>query len=371
MDVLWLSSVFRNPQVTLYPKTRSVFPTMYIVWRKQETKQGETRKDGRKMEQLLPFCVLIAGFILLIWGADHFVAGASELAKKMGIPPLIIGLTVVAFGTSAPELTVSATAGMQGANALAISNVLGSNLFNLLVVIGGCSIFTPQVSDPSLLKRDWPFCLCATGVLLGMIMADRLLSRSDAMILLFAFVVIIITQIRAGLKERTLQEDAEVSTEKKKTTVMWFNIFGGMICIYFGGEFCVSGATDVATLFGLSETIIGLTVVSVGTSLPELVTSVAATRRGEKELAIGNVVGSNLFNLLLILGVSGMLTPIPVANTAISDTLFLFGCSIGVYCMSKRGNISRMDGLGLVGCYVIYMTWVVMRDLPVVEAAFL
>lgn len=323
------------------------------------------------MEQLLPFCVLIAGFILLIWGADHFVAGASELAKKVGIPPLIIGLTVVAFGTSAPELTVSATAGLQGANALAISNVLGSNLFNLLVVIGGCAMFTPQVSDPSLLRRDWPFCLYGTAALTVMIMMDRVLSRSDAMILLVAFVVVIAIQIRAGLKERNLQEVAEEQDGMKNPTKMWGNIFAGMACIYFGGDFCVTGATDVAKLFGLSETIIGLTVVSVGTSLPELVTSIAATRRGEKDLAIGNVVGSNLFNLLLILGVSGVLNPIPVANTAIFDTLFLLGCSSAVYLMSNRGKIGRLDGLSLVGCYVIYMVWVVVRDLPVVEAVAL
>lgn len=318
-------------------------------------------------ETMISFITLVAGFILLVWGADHFVAGASALAKKMGIPPLIIGLTVVAFGTSAPELTVSATAGMKGANALAISNVLGSNMFNLLVVIGGCALFTPQSSDKSLLKRDWPYCLIATGVLATMITMDGSLSRVDAGILLCGFFAVIGTQIYAGIKERQLNVENDEISDMTNPALIWGNILAGMACIYFGGEFCVDGARSIASMFGLSDTIIGLTVVSVGTSLPELVTSIAATRRGEKEIAIGNVVGSNLFNLLLILGVSGLLTPIPVATTAIYDVAFLMICSFLVYGLSHKEQIVRRDGILLVSIYVCYMVWVVIRDLPVQE----
>lgn len=313
---------------------------------------------------MISFIILLVGFILLVWGADHFVAGASALAKKIGIPPLIIGLTVVAFGTSAPELTVSATAGMKGANALAISNVLGSNMFNLLVVIGGCSIFTPQVTDKSLIRRDWPFCLAATAALAGMIIFDHELSRFDSGILLCGFFTVIGIQIHAGIKARQLNEENDEISDMTNPMHIAFNIFAGMACIYFGGEFCVTGATEIAAMFGLSETIIGLTVVSVGTSLPELVTSIAATRRGEQEIAVGNVVGSNLFNLLLILGISGLLTPIPVAGTAISDVCFLMGCSVAVYLASRKEKIGKTDGIIMVACYIGYMTWVVVRDLP-------
>lgn len=317
---------------------------------------------------MVSFIILLAGFVLLVWGADHFVAGASALAKKVGIPPLIIGLTVVAFGTSAPELTVSATAGIKGANELAISNVLGSNMFNLLVVIGGCAIFTPQTSDKSLLRRDWPFCLMATAALALMIVFDRELSRIDAGILLLGFFTVIGIQIHAGIKARQLDAENDDISDMTNPLHIAFNVFAGMACIGFGGDFCVTGATEIASMFGFSDTLIGLTVVSVGTSLPELVTSIAATRRGEKEIAIGNVVGSNLFNLLLILGVSGLLTPIPVMTTAIFDIGFLLCCSVAVYFMSRKEQIGKVDGFALVACYVIYMTWVVIRDIPVVEA---
>lgn len=317
---------------------------------------------------MISFVTLVAGFILLVWGADHFVAGASALAKKIGIPPLIIGLTVVAFGTSAPELTVSATAGMQGANALAISNVLGSNMFNLLVVIGGCALFTPQISDKSLLKRDWPYCLIATVTLALMITIDKELSRFDAGLLLMGFFAVIGSQIYAGIKQRALHDENDEISDMTNPALIGGNIVAGIACIYFGGEFCVTGAREIALMFGLSDTIIGLTVVSVGTSLPELVTSIAATRRGEREIAIGNVVGSNLFNLLLILGVSGLLTPIPVANTAISDVAFLLCCSVLVYFLSRKEQIGRKDGILLVGIYISYMVWVVVRDVMLVEA---
>lgn len=324
---------------------------------------GLPRKEGK-----MDFIVLLAGFILLVWGADRFVEGASALAKTVGIPPLIIGLTVVAFGTSAPELTVSATAGFKGANALAISNVLGSNFFNILIVIGGCALFTPQISDASLQKRDWPFCLGATAALCAMISFDRELSRLDAALLLAGFFSVIGIQIHAGIKARALHEENDEISDMTNPAKIWGSIIVGILCIGFGGEFCVSGATGIATMFGLTETIIGLTVVSVGTSLPELVTSISATKKGEKDIAIGNVVGSNLFNLLLILGVSGLLTPIPVAGTAIMDVCALLAVTFTVFIMSKKPQIGRADGIMMIACYIAYMAWVVIRDLPSVEA---
>ncbi len=308
---------------------------------------------------MIPYIMLIIGFILLIQGADAFVAGSSALAKRLGISPLVVGLTVVAFGTSAPELTVSVTAGLKGANALAISNVLGSNLFNMLVVIGGCAIFAKQSTAPSLLKRDWPMSLFAMGALTCMIALDKVLTRIDGLLLLTGFFVVIGLQLSQALRERSPQE---VTEEQEKLPVIFVKCVVGIVCIIFGGDFCVVYATEIAHIWGWSETIIGLTVVSVGTSLPELVTSIAATRRGERDIAIGNVVGSNLFNVLLILSVSSILTPIPVETIAIVDAVFL--CLIGgfVYLLAVQEKINRTSGIAMVSSYVIYMTYVFYRE---------
>lgn len=313
---------------------------------------------------MFAFVMLIVGFILLVQGSDQFVAGAASLAKKLGVSPLIIGLTVVAFGTSAPELTVSVTAGMKGANSLAISNVLGSNLFNLLVVIGGCAIFTEQSTNKALLKRDWPLFLGSVLALMLMISIDHSLSRLDGILLLIGFFTVISLQIKAGLKDRQAQLEAGEDMPESYTPLgIALRVFGGMACIVIGGEFCVTYATEIALMFGLSETIVGLTVVSVGTSLPELVTSVAATRRGEKDMAIGNVVGSNLFNVLLILSVSSILSPIPVLSNAVIDVVFLMFISVFVFVLAYQNKINRTSGFAMLCSYVIYMIYVVLRDL--------
>lgn len=314
---------------------------------------------------MLAFIILIAGFILLVWGADHFVAGASALAKKIGIPPLIIGLTVVAFGTSAPELTVSVTAGMNQSNELAISNVLGSNLFNLLMVIGGCALFTKQKMDPALVKRDWPYTLAAVTLLSGMIIFDMELSRLDGAILFLGFFLVVGSQIMAGLKDRELlhAENEEIS-DMENPLMIAFNILAGLACIVVGGDFCVDGATEIALMFGLTETIVGLTVVSIGTSLPELATSIAATRRGENDMAVGNVVGSTLFNVLLILSISSMINPIPVEMNAVVDSIFVIIMCLAVFALAKSDKINRNAGIAMISSYLIYMAYVVIRDLP-------
>lgn len=308
---------------------------------------------------MIPYIMLIIGFILLIQGADAFVAGSSALARRLGISPLVVGLTVVAFGTSAPELTVSVTAGLKGANALAISNVLGSNLFNMLVVIGGCAIFAKQSTATSLLKRDWPLSLLAMGTLTLMIAVDKVLTRVDGLILLVGFFVVLGMQLSQALKERSKEDSTE---EQEKLPIIILKCVVGIGCIIFGGDFCVVYATEIAHIWGWSETIIGLTVVSIGTSLPELVTSVAATRRGERDIAIGNVVGSNLFNVLLILSVSSILTPISVESIAIVDAFFLCFIGVFVYILAVQEKINRTSGIAMVSSYVIYLTYVFFRE---------
>nr|WP_297283572.1 calcium/sodium antiporter [uncultured Agathobaculum sp.] len=309
---------------------------------------------------MLSFIMLVFGFVLLVWGADKFVAGASALARRLGVSPLLVGLTIVAFGTSAPELAVSLTAALQGANEIAVGNVVGSNIFNMLMVAGLSAVVCPLVMDRTLLRRDWPISLAAAVLLLVFIAPDLTISRIEGVILLAAFAVVLGTQIRAALKNRdTLEaEDDEVAMPP---IMIGVNIVLGLACIIIGGQLAVNGATGIARMFGLSETLIGLTIVAIGTSLPELVTSLVAARKGQNEIAMGNVIGSNIFNLLLILGVSATITPIPVQATSIIDALVLIGISIVFYLPARRGKLGRAPGVVMALTYVVYTAYLIIR----------
>lgn len=309
---------------------------------------------------MLSFIMLVFGFVLLVWGADKFVAGASALARRLGVSPLLVGLTIVAFGTSAPELAVSLTAALQGANEIAVGNVVGSNIFNMLMVAGLSAVVCPLVMDRTLLRRDWPISLAAAVLLLVFIAPDLTISRIEGVILLAAFAVVLGTQIRAALKNRdTLEvEEDEVAMPP---IMIGVNIVLGLACIIIGGQLAVNGATGIARMFGLSETLIGLTIVAIGTSLPELVTSLVAARKGQNEIAMGNVIGSNIFNLLLILGVSATITPIPVQATSIIDALVLIGISIVFYLPARRGKLGRAPGVVMALTYVVYTAYLIIR----------
>ncbi len=321
---------------------------------------------------MLAVVMLLAGFALLVWGADHFVASASILARKLGVPALIVGLTVVAFGTSAPELTVSVTAGLNQANEIAISNVLGSNLFNLLLVAGGSALVAPLVTDKTLLKRDWPASIIAAVALLVFIAFDGYLSRAEGLLLLAGFVVIVAMQISAGMKERNKlkaqsivpEEDDEEGKKIAEAKYGWLliQIVLSIACIIFGGNLTVNGATEIAYMIGLSETVVGLTIVAIGTSLPELVTSIMATRRGENDIAIGNVVGSNLFNLLLILGVSSSISPIAVASTAVTDVAVLVVVTVLLLIPAAKEKFGRKMGVTCIAGYAAYMVFILARE---------
>lgn len=308
---------------------------------------------------MLSFIMLVFGFVLLVWGADKFVAGASALARRLGVSPLLVGLTIVAFGTSAPELAVSLTAALQGANEIAVGNVLGSNIFNLLMVAGLSAVVCPLVMDRTLLRRDWPISVGA-AILLVYILPDLTISRIEGIILLLLFAMVLGTQIRAALKNRdTLaSEEDEVPM---RPLMIGVNIVLGLACIIIGGQLAVNGATGIARMFGLSETLIGLTIVAIGTSLPELVTSLVAARKGQNEIAMGNVIGSNIFNLLLILGVSATITPIPVQATSIIDALVLIGISVVFYLPARRGKLGRAPGAIMALTYVVYTVYLIMR----------
>ena len=312
---------------------------------------------------MLSFVMLVIGFVLLVWGADKFVEGASALARKMGVSPLLVGLTIVAFGTSMPELAVSVTAALRGANEIAVGNVVGSNVFNLLVVAGLSAVICPLVMDKMLLRRDWPLSIFAAVLLLAAIAPDHVIARWEGAVLLVIFAVILSRQIKAALNDRAqlAAAEAEAAEETQSPVMIWVTIVLGLACIVLGGQLAVNGATGIARMFGLSETLIGLTIVAIGTSLPELVTSIVAARKGQNEIAMGNVIGSNLFNILLILGVSAVITPIPVQATSIIDCLFLIAISVVFYLPARKGKLGRLPGAVMAAMYVAYTAYLIMR----------
>lgn len=322
----------------------------------------------------MDYILLIIGFVLLIKGADFFVDGSSSVAKILKVPTIIIGLTVVAFGTSMPELSVSVTAALRGSNDLAVSNVLGSNIFNLLVVLGCCALVKPVAAKWSLLKKEFPFSILITVILL-LVDSDFsimkvldgnkgfVLGRWAGLLFLILFVLYIYATVKSALRSRAEAKDMEEEEYKTMSPLKsGIYIVIGLIGIVWGGNLVVDSASNIALTFGWSQTFIGLTIVALGTSLPELVTSVVAARKGENDLAVGNVVGSNIFNILLILGVSSFITPITLDVTAVYDTIILIIASIIVYvsAISKR-EIQRKEGILFLVCYVAFFLYVFMR----------
>lgn len=322
----------------------------------------------------MDYILLIIGFVLLIKGADFFVDGSSSVAKILKVPTIIIGLTVVAFGTSMPELSVSVTAALRGSNDLAVSNVLGSNIFNLLVVLGCCALVKPVAAKWSLLKKEFPFSILITIILL-LVDSDFsimkildgnqgfVLGRWAGLLFLILFVLYIYATVKSALRSRAEAKDMEEEEYKTMSPLKsGIYIVIGLIGIVWGGNLVVDSASNIALTFGWSQTFIGLTIVALGTSLPELVTSVVAARKGENDLAVGNVVGSNIFNILLILGVSSFITPITLDVTAVYDTIILIIASIVVYvsAISKR-EIQRKEGVLFLVCYFAFFLYVFMR----------
>lgn len=322
----------------------------------------------------MDYILLIIGFVLLIKGADFFVDGSSSVAKILKVPTIIIGLTVVAFGTSMPELSVSVTAALRGSNDLAVSNVLGSNIFNLLVVLGCCALVKPVAAKWSLLKKEFPFSILITIILL-LVDSDFsimkildgnqgfVLGRWAGLLFLILFVLYIYATVKSALRSRAEAKDMEEEEYKTMSPLKsGVYIVIGLIGIVWGGNLVVDSASNIALTFGWSQTFIGLTIVALGTSLPELVTSVVAARKGENDLAVGNVVGSNIFNILLILGISSFITPITLDVTAVYDTIILIIASIIVYvsAISKR-EIQRKEGILFLVCYFAFFLYVFMR----------
>lgn len=303
------------------------------------------------------YVLLIVGFILLIKGADFFVDGASSTAKLLKVPSVIIGLTIVAMGTSAPEAAVSISAGLSGSSDIALSNVIGSNIFNLLIVVGVSAIICPMKTEKVILRRDIWWSLGAAVATLIM-MADMKISGAEGILLLGGMAAYIAVLIFDARKKR--DGDDEVKAMSPLKSIIY--IVGGLAAIIIGGDLVVDSACDIAAAFGMSEALIGLTIVAAGTSLPELVTSIVAAKKGDSGLALGNVVGSNIFNILFILGSASALTTINVAPELFIDTAILIGVTLMMYflCRSKD-KTSRGEGALCVLVYAAYMTYIILR----------
>lgn len=312
------------------------------------------------MEMIIQIAILIIGFVFLVKGADMFVDGASNIAYNFKIPTLIVGLTIVAFGTSAPEAAVSIAASVAGNNAISIGNVVGSNIFNLLCIIGICALIGTLPVDKELLKRDFPVVLGSTVLLVLFAHLFGELSRVIGILFLALIIIYVYLMVKKAKSNPEASEVQEAKFGMGKSVIF---LIIGLVGIILGAEFVVNSASFLASMFGLSDTLIGLTIVAIGTSLPELVTSLTALKKGDTGIVIGNIVGSCLFNILFILGISSAIVPMPIAPTMMTDLIFLVAITALSYIFANtKDKFDRKEGLVLFVLFIIYMAFVIIRN---------
>ena len=312
------------------------------------------------MSILLQFVLLIVGFVFLIKGSDFFVDGASSIASLLKIPTIIVGLTIVAFGTSAPEAAASITSAITGNNAMAVSNVIGSNLFNILMVIGISALLGELLMEKDVLNKDLPFLVGITVLFAAFIIIGWNVSQIEGIILL----IILIAYVAHLIKSAKKSDNANV-VEKPKFTLPYSILFIiiGLAGIVIGGDLVVNSASDIAIAFGMSETLVGLTIVAIGTSLPELVTSLTALKKGENQLVIGNVIGSNIFNILFVLGASSAITAISLDSSMLIDVTFMVFVTVLCFIFGKtQDKFDRKEGAILVALFIAYMIFAILRN---------
>nr|WP_177957363.1 calcium/sodium antiporter [Eubacterium ramulus] len=313
---------------------------------------------------ILAIIGVIIGFVLLVKGADFFVEGSGSVAKKFNIPVFIIGMTIVAMGTSAPECAVSISASLRGINGMAISNVIGSNIFNLLVVCGVCALFQPLVIKKETLKKEFPFSVLVAVIIGVMGLAGMMVGHMDGIILVVIFALFLYWMVRSAKKSMQAGEDVEA--EEIKDLPIWkclVFIGGGLVAIVIGGQMVVNCSETIARGFGLSETLIGLTICSIGTSLPELVTSVVAARKNQAGMALGNVIGSNIFNILLVGGLASAISPIAMNMNNLIDIVILVIVSLYIMALVwKKQLLTRAGGVSMLAVYAAYMVYICVRE---------
>ncbi len=324
--------------------------------------------------QSVPFAVilLILGFAFLVKGADAFVEGCSSIAKRFQVPSLIIGMTIVAMGTSLPETAVSITASVTGNNALAVSNAVGSNIFNLMIVVGVCAILTPVAVRKETLKIDFPFSIVCAVLLLVLGAIGMTLGHVDGALFIVLFVIFILYMIKSAQNSRKDNKDmgveeAEYALEAEEIQIMpvpksIIFIVLGCAAIAFGSDWVVDGATTIAEAMGVSQTLIGLTVVAFGTSLPELATSIMAAKKNEVDMALGNAIGSNIFNILMVLGIAAAISPMAFITENIIDIVILIAFSAIVWIMAwTKHELSKKEGGVMAILYAVYVVYICMR----------
>lgn len=335
-------------------------------------------------DTVISIVLLLVGFVLLVKGADFFVEGSSSVARRLKVPSIIIGLTIVAMGTSLPEAAVSVTASLANKNSLAISNVTGSNIFNLMVVIGICAMMVPVAVHQDSVRRDIPISVVCTLLLVAMGAVDYILGKReqgfidfinshrmkighlDGVMLLVCFGGFLAMMLVCALKARKTEKETEEEDDAApllSVPICMLYIVGGAAAIVLGGNLVVDHASNLAIKIGMSETLVGLTIVSVGTSLPELVTSMVAARKNEVDMALGNAIGSNIFNILLIIGLAGTISPISFITANLIDLAVLMVFSLVVWVFAAtRTKISRIEGFLMVLMYCGYLAYIIMRD---------
>jgi len=313
---------------------------------------------------------VFVGLLLLIWGADRFVHGAAATARNLGIPPLLIGLTIVALATSAPEILVSLVAAMRGEPDLAIGNAIGSNIANVGLVLGVVAILRPIELKSATLRREMP-ALLAVSLLTVSLFLDSYLGRVDGLVLLAGLVIVMIWLARLGMRSASsdplqAEFDAEIPKHMSmRTAIFWLLV--GVATLLVGAQFMVDGAIDIAKALGVSEVVIGITMVALATSLPELAVSAVAAFRGEYGLAIGNIVGSNIFNLLAVIGVAAVIQPTALPPSVLSLHIFVMvAFTLVLFAMTYeyegRGQITRLEGFALIAAYLAYQAYVVVQN---------
>ncbi len=317
----------------------------------------------------MSYALLIIGFIVLIKGADFFVDGASSIAKIAKMPTLLIGLTIVAFGTSAPEAAVSINAALRGSNDIAVGNVIGSNVFNLLLAVGFSAMIRPIKVQRTTIIKEYPLSLYSVALLIILSLDNlfaghdaNILTRGDGLVLLLGFGVFMFYLIEMAIISKESDDEVEEIVKLPLSKSIIFSILG-LIGIVFGGDIVVKSATNIALQLGMSQTLVGLTIVSIGTSLPELVTSITAARKGESDIAIGNIIGSGLFNIFFVLGISATIHPIAVSSKLIFDfsVLALVTIISHIFAFSNK-EVDKKEGVALVAIYVAYMAYIIIRN---------
>lgn len=313
--------------------------------------------------------LLIGGLLLILLGANGLTDGAASIAKRFNIPSIVIGLTIVAFGTSTPELTVSISSAMKGSSDIAIGNVVGSNIFNILFIVGCTSLVAPIVITRNTLRKEIPLCILSSVVLLVIandVLLDKgasnILSTTDGILLLCFFLIFLSYTFAIALDGKSQATDEENNIKQMPMLKSVLFIIGGLCGLVYGGQLFVDGAMNIARSLGVSESVIGLTLVAGGTSLPELATSIVAALKKNPEIAIGNVIGSNLFNIFFILGCSATITPMNISGITNIDLSVLVGASILMWFFGlffAKRTINRPEGAFFVLCYVAYTVYLI------------